>query len=154
MASSVKATTNRGGRPRKAIDADAIVRLREEGLSWRAVSQKLGMGYGTARRSCLQRAKTPQGEPKPLGLAITATLEPRNVPRASAPSMKTSDWKRQAIIQSCHDILDQPETPTVCRRLERFAFEVGRALKPIEQQQRPAEDMQDRMGMCGDEVSA
>lgn len=64
---------NRGGRPRKAIDADAIVRLREEGLSWRAVSQKLGLGYGTARRTCLQRAKTVQGEPKPPSVAITAT---------------------------------------------------------------------------------
>lgn len=76
---------NRGGRPRRAIDADAIVRLREEGLSWRAVSQKLGLGYGTARRTCLQRAKTPQGEPKPLGVAITATPEPLQMPSVSEP---------------------------------------------------------------------
>jgi|SRR5215472_16055182 len=54
---------NRGGRPRLPVDADAVAQLRTAGRSWRAIARQLGVGYGTVRRACQERAKT---EPKPI----------------------------------------------------------------------------------------
>ena len=36
------------GRPRVAVDAAQIARLRSQGASWRAVSKQLGISIGTA----------------------------------------------------------------------------------------------------------
>lgn len=40
-----------GGRPRVPIDADAVLRLRSQGLSWKEVASQLRVGVGTARRA-------------------------------------------------------------------------------------------------------
>jgi DNA invertase Pin-like site-specific DNA recombinase len=40
-----------GGRPRVPVDVDAVRRLRDQGLSWRQVARRLGVGSGTARRA-------------------------------------------------------------------------------------------------------
>jgi DNA invertase Pin-like site-specific DNA recombinase len=37
------------GRPRRIVDRDEIVRLKEEGASLREICKKLGIGYGTVR---------------------------------------------------------------------------------------------------------
>ncbi|MCI0351225.1 MAG: recombinase family protein [Acidobacteriales bacterium] len=47
------------GRPRLDVDAREIGRLRTEGLSWRAISQKMRVGSATVRRAYQARAKTP-----------------------------------------------------------------------------------------------
>src|SRR5271157_6210250 len=37
------------GRPRRVVDRDKIVRLKDEGASLREIAKKLGIGYGTVR---------------------------------------------------------------------------------------------------------
>ncbi len=56
------------GRPRKILDREEVVRLRDkEGLSWSPIAEKLGAGTGTVRRvyqspnGSLRAAKTIQG---------------------------------------------------------------------------------------------
>ena len=46
------------GRPRKMVDADQIGRLRASGASWREISEKLGIGVGTACRAFQSLPKT------------------------------------------------------------------------------------------------
>jgi DNA invertase Pin-like site-specific DNA recombinase len=45
------------GRPRKALDAARIAKLRDSGRSWRAVARDLGTNTATARRAVLGRNK-------------------------------------------------------------------------------------------------
>jgi len=45
------------GRPRKALDAARIAKLRDSGRSWRAVARDLGTNTATARRAVLGRDK-------------------------------------------------------------------------------------------------
>jgi DNA invertase Pin-like site-specific DNA recombinase len=53
------------GRPRVPVDAYLVAELRQNGhgqgrgLSWKEISQKLGVGSGTARRALLSLAKSP-----------------------------------------------------------------------------------------------
>jgi DNA invertase Pin-like site-specific DNA recombinase len=47
------------GRPRISVDADQIARLRASGASWREISEKLGIGVGTACRAFQSLPKTP-----------------------------------------------------------------------------------------------
>ena len=42
---------NRGGRPRRQIDTAELLRLRQEGSSWREISRKMGLGKGTVCRA-------------------------------------------------------------------------------------------------------
>jgi DNA invertase Pin-like site-specific DNA recombinase len=39
-----------GGRPRVAVESSQVRQLREEGLSWRRIARKLGIGTATAMR--------------------------------------------------------------------------------------------------------
>jgi DNA invertase Pin-like site-specific DNA recombinase len=54
---NARAKGKRLGRPPAAVDADEVQRLRSQGLSWRAVAGKLGVGLGTAVRSAGPRSK-------------------------------------------------------------------------------------------------
>jgi DNA invertase Pin-like site-specific DNA recombinase len=47
------------GRPKRKVDADQIARLRSSGASWREISEKLGIGVGTACRAFQTLPKTP-----------------------------------------------------------------------------------------------
>jgi DNA invertase Pin-like site-specific DNA recombinase len=47
------------GRPRVAIDAATLARLRARGLSWAAIAKELGVGEGTVRRFAQASAKNP-----------------------------------------------------------------------------------------------
>jgi DNA invertase Pin-like site-specific DNA recombinase len=47
------------GRPRTVVDAAQVVRLRAAGVSWREVSERLGIGVGTAVRALQQPSKIP-----------------------------------------------------------------------------------------------
>lgn len=47
------------GRPRTAVDAAQIARMRASGSSWRQISEKLGIGVGTACRAFQTLPKTP-----------------------------------------------------------------------------------------------
>jgi DNA invertase Pin-like site-specific DNA recombinase len=47
------------GRPKRTVDAAEIVRLRSSGASWREISEKLGIGVGTACRAFQTLPKTP-----------------------------------------------------------------------------------------------
>jgi DNA invertase Pin-like site-specific DNA recombinase len=38
------------GRPRRTVDSDEIVRLKDEGASLREIAKNLGIGYGTVRQ--------------------------------------------------------------------------------------------------------
>ena len=44
------------GRPKVTVDSAAVLKLREEGLSWRAISERLQLGLGTVYRA-LQSAR-------------------------------------------------------------------------------------------------
>jgi DNA invertase Pin-like site-specific DNA recombinase len=48
---AAKAKGKRLGRPRTGVDAAQVVRLRAAGASWREVSERLGVGVGTACRA-------------------------------------------------------------------------------------------------------
>jgi hypothetical protein len=39
------------------VDLEQIAALREQGRSWRAIANELGVGEGTARRAAMPRAK-------------------------------------------------------------------------------------------------
>ena len=47
---NARAKGKRIGRPRKPLDISGITCLREDGLSWREIGEKLGVGATTARR--------------------------------------------------------------------------------------------------------
>src|ERR1035437_4783096 len=54
------------GRPRRIVDRDEIVRLKEEGASLRQIAKKLQIGYGTVRlrlRSAEISNRKPKSEP-------------------------------------------------------------------------------------------
>jgi DNA invertase Pin-like site-specific DNA recombinase len=52
-----RAKGKRLGRPRVAVDSPTIARLRAQGQSWRSISEKLGIGKGTAQRAALRLPK-------------------------------------------------------------------------------------------------
>ena len=47
----------KSGRPRRKVDAKKVIMLRAQGLSWRAIGSKLGVGTGTAFRAAQGRSK-------------------------------------------------------------------------------------------------
>lgn len=48
---NAKAKGKRIGRPRQEIDPSRVLELRNQGLSWRAISDRLQLGLGTVYRS-------------------------------------------------------------------------------------------------------
>ncbi len=56
---AAKAKGKRLGRPRIAVDAARVARLRAEGASWAAIGKSLGIGEGTVRRAAQASAKNP-----------------------------------------------------------------------------------------------
>jgi DNA invertase Pin-like site-specific DNA recombinase len=48
------------GRPKRAVDAAEIARLRASGASWREVSERMGIGVGTAVRAVQHALQKPQ----------------------------------------------------------------------------------------------
>jgi DNA invertase Pin-like site-specific DNA recombinase len=48
---NAKAKGKRIGRPRQQVDSSKVVTLRAEGLSWRSISGRLGLGLGTVYRA-------------------------------------------------------------------------------------------------------
>jgi DNA invertase Pin-like site-specific DNA recombinase len=59
---NARAKGKRLGRPRKSVDVEKIARLRSEGLSWRAVAARLGLGTGTVYHASAERSKTPSSD--------------------------------------------------------------------------------------------
>lgn len=47
---NAKAKGKRIGRPRQEVDVPKVLKLRAEGLSWRAISEHLKLGLGTVYR--------------------------------------------------------------------------------------------------------
>lgn len=54
---NARARGKRLGRPRTSVDAHQITQLRASGASWREISEKVGIGVGTARRAIARCAK-------------------------------------------------------------------------------------------------
>lgn len=48
---TVTEQTKKRGRPRRNVAPDQIRELRSQGLSFRAIARKTGLGYGTVRRA-------------------------------------------------------------------------------------------------------
>src|SRR6478736_7744020 len=48
---NAKAKGKRIGRPRQRVDCSKVLQLRAEGLSWRAISERLKLGLGTVYRA-------------------------------------------------------------------------------------------------------
>jgi DNA invertase Pin-like site-specific DNA recombinase len=48
---NAKAKGKRIGRPRQRVDSFQVLKLRAEGLSWRGISERLGLGLGTVYRA-------------------------------------------------------------------------------------------------------
>src|SRR5580693_8726761 len=60
--SGIAAARSKGmrlGRPRVSVDADQIASLRASGVSWREISNRLGIGIGTCCRALEQRSTNP-----------------------------------------------------------------------------------------------
>jgi len=62
---NARARGRRLGRPRVAVDAARIGRLRAQGLSWAKIAERLGVGEGTVYRAAQESAKTLPG-PAPV----------------------------------------------------------------------------------------
>jgi DNA invertase Pin-like site-specific DNA recombinase len=60
---NARARGRRLGRPRIEVDAAQIARLRASGSSWREISERLGIGVGTACRALTERSKNPPKSP-------------------------------------------------------------------------------------------
>ena len=56
---NARAKGKRLGRPRVAVDAARVARLRASGKSWTAIADELGIGEGTVRRAAQTSAKNP-----------------------------------------------------------------------------------------------
>ncbi len=56
---NARAKGKRLGRPRVAVDAATVARLRASGKSWAAIADELGIGEGTVRRAAQTSAKNP-----------------------------------------------------------------------------------------------
>ena len=56
---AAKAKGKRLGRPKVAVDASRIARLRAQGNSWKAICEELGVGMGTAQRAVQSLPKNP-----------------------------------------------------------------------------------------------
>lgn len=56
---AARARGKRLGRPRVAVDALKVTRLRAQGRSWASISSELGIGKGTAQRAFLRLPKNP-----------------------------------------------------------------------------------------------
>ena len=54
---AARAKGKRLGRPRSVVDAAQIARLRDSGASWREISERMGIGVGTACRALQSRSK-------------------------------------------------------------------------------------------------
>ena len=54
---NAKAKGKKIGRPRQDVDCSAVLQLRAEGLSWRAISARLGIGLGTVYWAVSSHAK-------------------------------------------------------------------------------------------------
>ncbi len=48
---NAKAKGKKLGRPRVAVDAARVARLRAQGASWREISRELGLGKGSVQRA-------------------------------------------------------------------------------------------------------
>jgi DNA invertase Pin-like site-specific DNA recombinase len=48
---NAKAKGKRIGRPRQEVDSSRVLKLRAEGVSWRAISEQLNLGLGTVYRA-------------------------------------------------------------------------------------------------------
>jgi len=57
---NARAKGRRIGRPRKNVDPGRIEALRAQGLSWRAIGRRLGVGLGTLYRALPERSKALQ----------------------------------------------------------------------------------------------
>ena len=55
---NARAKGKRLGRPSKRIDGATVVALRSQGVSWRAIADKLSVGIGTLYRAVPSRSKT------------------------------------------------------------------------------------------------
>lgn len=55
---NARAKGKRLGRPAKGVDGSAVAALRSQGVSWRAIAEKLGVGVGTLYRAVPGRSKT------------------------------------------------------------------------------------------------
>ena len=55
------------GRPRVAVDAARIARLRRAGASWSAICRELGISKGTAQRAIQSLPKNPTARPSATG---------------------------------------------------------------------------------------
>jgi DNA invertase Pin-like site-specific DNA recombinase len=69
---NARAKGKRLGRPRVAVDAARIGRLRAQGLSWASIATELGVGEGTVRRLAHASAKNPIGAARVSPLLPTA----------------------------------------------------------------------------------
>ena len=54
---NAKAKGKRIGRPRQVVDSLLVLKLRGEGLSWRAISERLNLGLGTVYRALSSRSQ-------------------------------------------------------------------------------------------------
>lgn len=56
---NARARGKRLGRPRTSVDAAQVAELRTSGVSWRQISERMGVGVGTVRRAAARCAKNP-----------------------------------------------------------------------------------------------
>jgi DNA invertase Pin-like site-specific DNA recombinase len=64
--SGIAAARSKGkrlGRPRVTVDAARIARLRDSGVSWRAITEHLGLSAGTAKRAYYRLSKNLPSKP-------------------------------------------------------------------------------------------
>ena len=66
------------GRPRKVLCPDFIIDLREQGLSWRAIARRMGVGLGTVRRAVGLDASSISASQNYLAGKLQAPADPQD----------------------------------------------------------------------------
>jgi len=69
---NARAKGKRLGRPRVAVDATRIGRLRAQGLSWEKIAEQLGIGEGTVYRLAHASAKNLTGSAAASSCVVAA----------------------------------------------------------------------------------
>jgi transposase len=82
-------------RPRKEIDGAEVVRLRREGLSWRQIASRTGLGRGTVVRACQAVADSPGVSQNPFGAVVQADRSPETSAERLARLKGWLAWRRR-----------------------------------------------------------
>ena len=98
-------TMNRGGRPRRQVDTAELLRLRQQGCSWREIGRKMGLGKGTVCRAYEATTGAPQVSQNPKATVLRDETNKTREPDSDSevfdlpPRLKIKLWLLRARLE-------------------------------------------------------